>query len=518
MYFLNSNMRIILFLCLLPSFIFSQDINIIFKEKGEIYFSFKYKNRNQLNKLSKIISLDHKIKKDSAFAYANKKEFAEFLNLDIKYNIINHNQTYKQTKSSNWDYYPTYSEYVDMMENFADSFPNICKLHRLGILNSGREILIVQISNNVGTKENEPSFLYTSSMHGDELTGYVLMLRLIDDILNNYSTNNYVTNLVDNIDIWINPLANPDGTFAGGNNTVFGATRSNANNIDLNRNYPDPQDGLHPDGNSWQPETMIFMGLADTVNFNLASNLHTGSVVANYPWDTWSNIPADLNWWEHVCNEYSDTCQLNGNQNYFTDFDNGITNGFDWYEVDGGRQDYSNYFNHSREFTLELSNSKTPNPNTLPYYWNANFSSFYNFIQQSLYGLRGIVTDSITGQPLKAFVEVINHDVDSSQIFSSLPIGNYHRYIYQGNYQIKFSKNGYHNKTINVSILNNSTSNYDIQLVPINFVSIEEKANNKNIYKFTDILGRNKNVSNKKNQMIFRKSDDNKIKKIIILK
>ena len=81
-------MRIILFLCLLPSFIFSQDINTLFKEKGEIYFSFKYKNRNQLNKLSKIISLDHKIKKDSAFAYANKKEFAEFLNLDIKYNII----------------------------------------------------------------------------------------------------------------------------------------------------------------------------------------------------------------------------------------------------------------------------------------------------------------------------------------------------------------------------------------------------------------------------------------------
>ena len=165
-----------------------------------------------------------------------------------------------------------------------------------------------------------------------------------------------------------------------------------------------------------------------------------------------------------------------------------------------------------------MVDDKTPNPNTLPYYWNANFSSFYNFIQQSLYGLRGIVTDSITGQPLKAFVEVINHDVDSSQIFSSLPIGNYHRYIYQGNYQIKFSKNGYHNKTINVSILNNSTSNYDIQLVPINFVGIEEKANNKNIYKFTDILGRNKNVSNKKNQMIFRKSDDNKIKKIIILK
>jgi hypothetical protein len=510
-------MRIIFLLCLIPTLILSQDVNSIFKEKGEIYFSFKYKNRNQLNKLSKIISLDHKIQKDSAFAYANKKEFSEFLNFNINYNIIDNNKIFNQQKSNNWDYYPSYSEYVNLMENFADSFPSICKLHRLGVLNSGREILIIQISNNVGIKENEPSFLYTSSMHGDELTGYVLMLRLIDDILHNYSTNNYIKNLVDNIDIWINPLANPDGTYAGGNNNVFSATRSNANNIDLNRNYPDPQDGLHPDGNSFQPETMIFMGLADTVNFNLASNLHTGSVVANYPWDTWSNTPADLNWWEHVCNEYSDTCQLNGNSNYFTDFNNGITNGFDWYEVDGGRQDYSNYFNHSREFTLELSNNKTPNPSSLPYYWNANISSLYNFIQQSLFGLRGIVTDSISGQPLKAFIEVLNHDIDSSQVFSTLPIGNYHRYLFQGNYQIKFSKNGYHSKTINTSILNNSTTTNDIQLVPINFVNINEIINEENIYQSIDILGKNKNSKNKKNQIIFEKSSINKIKKIIIL-
>ena len=59
----------------------------------------------------------------------------------------------------------------------------------LGTLSSGREILIAQISDNVGQKENEPSFLYTSSMHGDELAGYVLSLRLIDYILNNYTDN-----------------------------------------------------------------------------------------------------------------------------------------------------------------------------------------------------------------------------------------------------------------------------------------------------------------------------------------
>ena len=36
----------------------------------------------------------------------------------------------------------------------------ICKIHSLGTLSSRiREILIAQISNNVGNKEDEPSFL-----------------------------------------------------------------------------------------------------------------------------------------------------------------------------------------------------------------------------------------------------------------------------------------------------------------------------------------------------------------------
>ena len=64
----------------------------------------------------------------------------------------------------------------------------------------------MQISDNVGIKENEPSFLYTSSMHGDELSGFVLSLRLIDYLLTNYGMNNRISNLINEIDIWINPL------------------------------------------------------------------------------------------------------------------------------------------------------------------------------------------------------------------------------------------------------------------------------------------------------------------------
>ena len=490
----------ILILFLLPISLIAQNIDEIFYKKNEIYFSFKYDKKSQLDRLSKIISLDHKIERTKAYAYANKKQFELFLNQNIVYEIIDNSILYDNISKNNWDYYPTYNQYVNMMYAFADSFPQICRIHSLGTLSSGREILIVNISDNVDQKENEPSFLYTSSMHGDELTGYVLMLRLIDDILNKYNVNSRITNLVDEIDIWINPLANPDGAYAGGNNNVWGATRSNANFIDINRNFPDPEDGPHPDGNPWQDETLIFMGLSDTINFNLASNLHTGTVVANYPWDTWSQLTADDNWWQHVCNEYADSCQFYGGNNYFSGYNDGITNGYDWYEVDGGRQDYMNYFKHCREFTLELSDDKTPNPQDLPAFWDANHPSFYNYMEQSLYGLRGIITDSITGLPIKARVEIANHDVDSSHVYSNMPIGNYHRYIYQGNYSFTFSKSGYHSKTINASILNNNTSYLNVQLVPINFVNVDEIKIGDKIIESIDILGRenNRNINNLK--------------------
>tara|TARA_Y100000766_G_scaffold78289_1_gene66557 strand:+ start:5369 stop:6931 length:1563 start_codon:yes stop_codon:yes gene_type:complete len=510
------NMMKKLFLILLfPVTLLSQDIDKIFQNKNEIYFSFNYKSKHQLDELSKIISLDHKIEKTRAFAYANKKQFENFLEKNINFELIDKTVFYDNISKNNWDFYPTYNQYVDMMYAFADSFPNICNVYSLGTLNSGREILIVNISDNVGQKENEPSFLYTSSMHGDELTGYVLMLRFIDDLLNSYNVDSRKTNLVNEIDIWINPLANPDGAYAGGNNNVWGATRSNANFVDLNRNYPDPQDGPHPDGNAWQDETLIFMGLADSINFNLGSNLHTGAVVANYPWDTWSQLTADDNWWQHVCNEYADTCQFYGPGNYFSNYNDGIINGYDWYEVDGGRQDYMNYFKQCREFTLELSDDKTPNPANLPVFWDATSPSFYNFMEQSLYGLRGIITDSITGAPIRAKVEVLNHDIDSSHVYSSLPVGNYHRYIYQGNYSFLFSKSGYHSKTINASVLNNNTSFLNVQLVPINSVSINDIKQNKKAIKSVDILGR-KNQKNSNNVKIEIDEKGLKTKKIII--
>ena len=77
-------------------------------------------------------------------------------------------------------------------------------------------------------------------------------------------------------------------------------------------------------------------------------------------------LTADDSWWQELGAMYADTVHQYSNANYFNYLNNGVTNGWDWYEVDGGRQDFMNYFKFCRESTIELSNTKIPNPTTLP--------------------------------------------------------------------------------------------------------------------------------------------------------
>ncbi len=366
-----------------------------------------------------------------------------------------------------WDFYPNYPSYETLMAQFAALHPGLCRLEALDTLSSGRRLLALVISDHVDSLEAEPRFLYTSSMHGDELVGYVLLLRLAEHLLGKYGIDPMATALVDGLEIWINPLANPDGTFRNGNNTLNGAWRYNANSVDINRNFPDPQDGPHPDGNAWQPETQAFMALATTKKFNMSANIHGGAEVCNYPWDTWSQLPADYLWWEYVCHRYADSAQAYGPAGYFNDFGTGVTNGYDWYSISGGRQDYMNYFHQCREFTLEISNTKFPAATQLPTFWNANFRSLLGYMDQARYGLRGIVSDSLSGQPLHARVFIQGHDADSSHVWSRLPLGDYYRYLHAGTYTLTFSATGYHSRTIaGLGLINDQATVLDVKLMP----------------------------------------------------
>ena len=444
-----------------------QEIN----RRGEVYFSFQLNDLTQIPEFSKTISISS-IKGNTVYAYANRKEFSGFSNKNSDFTVLTApSELYPVQMSSDpkqvltWNYYPTYNAYETLMINFAADHPAICKLITIATLASGRKILALRISDNVNTEENEPEFLYTSSIHGDELTGAILMLHLADYLLSGYGTDTRITKMVNNFDIVICPLANPDGTYKGGNSTVNGATRYNANSVDLNRNYPDPQAGQHPDGNATQPETVAFMNFAAQNTFTMSVNFHGGSEVVNYPWDTWAKVSADDTWWKYVCKEYADTVHHNSPVGYMTLYPSGITNGYAWYQITGGRQDYMNYYQHCREATIELSDTKLLTvASQLVDYWNYNYRSLLNYIEQSGYGLHGLVTDSLSGAPLQAKV-FTNFDKDSSNVNTDPQVGDYHRPLKAGSYNVTYSASGYLSKTITVQVSDRQTTIRNVKLL-----------------------------------------------------
>jgi hypothetical protein len=362
-----------------------------YQNNGEVYFEIV--SDIEIERVSKVVDIDRREHMEQIFAYANKKQFLSLESENIKVKMHQHPGTLIQPKMldkvnikniKDWDFYPTYDAYVEMMYQFASDYPTLCRLEVIGESEEGRSLLACVISDNAQLDPGEKQFLYTSTMHGDETTGYVLLLRLIDYFLTQYGSNAEVTNLVDNLEIWINPNANPDGTYASGNNTVYGATRENANGVNLNRNYADPEDGPHPDGNEYQAETLAFMALAENNEFFMSANIHGGAEVCNYPWDTWYELHPEDEWWKMVCHEYADTAQFYSPPGYMDGFDDGITNGAAWYSIAGGRQDYMNWFHDCSEFTLEISDTKLLPESQLDDHWEYNYRSLINYMKHSV--------------------------------------------------------------------------------------------------------------------------------------
>ncbi|MCD4710110.1 MAG: succinylglutamate desuccinylase/aspartoacylase family protein, partial [Bacteroidales bacterium] len=200
--------------------------------------------------------------------------------------------------------YPTYNQYLEMMQGFASAYPEICRLDTFGTSLEGRLLLALKISDNVDLDEPEAAFLYSSTMHGNEVVGYVLLLRLADTLLSGYGVDSEITTLVDNLQIWINPLANPDGSFSNDNNlSLKNAIRRTVDGIDLNRNFPDPKAGEPDDTTGRALENRHMMEFLREHRFSLSANLHSGEEVVNYPWDHTPVLHADDDWYRFISRE-----------------------------------------------------------------------------------------------------------------------------------------------------------------------------------------------------------------------
>jgi len=362
-----------------------------------------------------------------------------------------------------WDTYPTFTQYDSILRSFASLYPSLCRLDTIGMSVNGKAVFVLKISDNCQTDEPEPEVFYSSSIHGDETGGFILMLRLADYLLRNYGAGNRVTSLVDNLEIWINPLANPDGTYRNGD-AISSPVRFNAAGYDLNRNFPDPEGPQV----TRQKETVDMMRFMSERRFVLSANFHSGEEVVNYPWDRWPYEHADEDWFYTISREWADTVHLHSQAGYMDYLDNGVTRGYNWYPINGGRQDYVTYNLHGREVTVELDEDYITPASELDDLWESNYRSMLGYLENALYGIRGIVTDKYTGKPVPASVSVDGHDKDNSHVLCDTATGVFTRLISEGLYNLKLSASGYRDTVISsVNVVEGVQSGIDIQMTPL---------------------------------------------------
>lgn len=472
--------------------------------KKEVYFDFKIEDVSELQEFTdKLSILNYDPSTKTVYAWANTQQFNLFLERNLSFNVnAVDNEAYgivmsNQVNSVNstegsypltfpLTYYPTYADYEAQMYAFATMHPDICELVDIGGTTEGvgggdKRLLFIKLSDNIATEEAEPKLMYTSSMHGDEITGYPLMLDLIDYFITAYKTpshpdNARITSLINNSEIWINPMANPDGTYynSASNTSVVNSRRANANNVDLNRNYPDNVAGAHPDGEEYQIETQHFLALAEDNHFVLSANFHGGTEVVNYPFDNTHTDHADSDWFFLVSKEYAVNCQNNSPSGYMdATYSNyqwpGVTEGADWYQVYGGRQDYMNFYKQCKEVTIELSNTKVIPASQLDDHWDYNREALIEYLIQGTYGFQGFVKDAVSNNPVEATVTLVGHDAVGSHTVSSAPFGDYYRPVKSGTYDILFEAPCYQSFTLT----NQTISDYqtlvlsDILLTPL---------------------------------------------------
>jgi len=219
------------------------------KSKDEKYFIVKVKLINEEVKfLLSRLNLDIiGVHKNIAYILAGAEELELMSAYGLQYLLVRQVQPRKPeeglifSSSANGAFH-SYLEVEEGLQSLTQQFSPIAALHNLGQTIEGRNIWGVKISDNVELDEDEPEVLFVGCHHAREWISVEVPYMLAEHFVRNYRENPHIRRLVNQSEIWIVPLLNPDGLEYS--IQTFRWWRKNRRNnadgtfgVDPNRNY-----------------------------------------------------------------------------------------------------------------------------------------------------------------------------------------------------------------------------------------------------------------------------------------
>ena len=342
--------------------------------------------------------------------------------------------------------YHTYDTMLSELRRLEKAHPKTAKLHDLGVSSDGRtRVWAFKISDNVEKEEDEPNVLLTGGIHGNEPVASEMALFTIRHLLSDDSRRA----LINKTQIWVIPILNPAGHAAN-------HSHSNANRVDLNRNFPTTWKSDDLDGVQIELQHLV-------KNFYLRRNhvvagidLHTYGQAYLLPWAHTHKKPADWDAMKELADQMAKTSGYRVLQ--LTDYLRRT--------VPGGAADYGYGRYGTFYYGLELGTSHALPAERLGRICRKNLPGIMimmNRVHTST--LTGHVTQN--GKPAVAVVDVDGIDKPTNlrkPYMSDATFGRYYRILLPGTYTVRFTFEGKQIVKENVIIVDDRQTVLDIEL------------------------------------------------------
>lgn len=195
--------------------------------------------------------------------------------------------------------YYTFQEMQRRIDSMVNHYPNLVQKIILPTTTlEGRPLIVVKISDNVGTDETEPEAFYTGLHHAREGMSMMNLFFFMQYLVENYATDNRIQELVDSRELYFMPCVNPDGYRYNETSQPSGGGMWRKNRrvngggvygVDLNRNYNvdwgvtganistshNPSNDAYVGPNEFsEEETQAIRDFAETRHFTIAIDHH----------------------------------------------------------------------------------------------------------------------------------------------------------------------------------------------------------------------------------------------------
>ena len=248
----------------------------------------------------------------------NERQIARLASLGYEMTtVIDDLETYDSNLRAQgyFDRFHNYEQTLTEMQEAVQNYPDLAMLIDIGDgweKNAGlsdRDVWAIKISDNVTVEEaDEPEVLIIGCHHAREIITPEIVLYYMNYLLDNYSIDPYIKYLVDNRQIWLIPLLNPDGheyviyvysmwrknTRDNDENDYFDPSYDG---VDLNRNYgyqwgydnigssPNPASNTYRGTEAFsEPETQAIRELCKSHNFKISLSYHSYMQAILFPW------------------------------------------------------------------------------------------------------------------------------------------------------------------------------------------------------------------------------------------